>query len=359
MYLLTGDKGNLMTCDNIYRNVCEGIARQSRTSKRITFLEGPYGIYSIGAVLNDRLGDTKQSDELLLKVLQISQTVIQDRERGVSYEILYGKCGYLQCLLFIYKQKQIYLDGSLKKQLEGAIKALVIDTVQFGMEFSAKEHSQSPLMYEWHSSKYLGAAHGLAGILYMLMDSLEVLNHDNEIDENSFFTKAKQLMRDSIDYLVTCQFPSSGNFPSRKENTEDKLVQWCHGAPGIIPTLIKSSQFFGEPSYLQVAEIASRVIWTKGLLKKGVGLCHSISGNAYSFLLLYQSTHKLQYLYQVVEFTKLCCNEQFFKQLHTPDNPLSLFEGDGGLAWLLQDLIFLKSKGQENLKSCNFNFPTY
>ena len=30
-------------------------------------------------------------------------------------------------------------------------------------------HCPCPLMYEWHDKKYLGAAHGLAGIMYVLM----------------------------------------------------------------------------------------------------------------------------------------------------------------------------------------------
>ena len=38
-----------------------------------------------------------------------------------------------------------------------------------GESLSAKEHSKSPLMYEWHGKKYVGGAHGLAGIFYMLL----------------------------------------------------------------------------------------------------------------------------------------------------------------------------------------------
>jgi hypothetical protein len=35
---------------------------------------------------------------------------------------------------------------------------------------------------------------------------------------------------------------------------------------------------------------ASDVVWERGLLKKGVGLCHGISGNAYLFLYLFRVT---------------------------------------------------------------------
>lgn len=39
-------------------------------------------------------------------------------------------------------------------------------------------------------------------------------------------------MKPSLYYLQRLQF-SSGNFPSSTGNPSDKLIQWCHGAPGI------------------------------------------------------------------------------------------------------------------------------
>ena len=41
--------------------------------------------------------------------------------------------------------------------------------MESGQKLARKEHSHSPLMYEWHDKKYLGAAHGLAGIFFTLM----------------------------------------------------------------------------------------------------------------------------------------------------------------------------------------------
>ena len=38
-----------------------------------------------------------------------------------------------------------------------------------GEKLARKERSDFPLMYEWHEKKYLGAAHGFAGIFYTLM----------------------------------------------------------------------------------------------------------------------------------------------------------------------------------------------
>ena len=45
--------------------------------------------------------------------------------------------------------------------------------VESGKGLARKERSDFPLMYEWHEKKYLGAAHGLAGILYILMQYVQ------------------------------------------------------------------------------------------------------------------------------------------------------------------------------------------
>lgn len=38
-----------------------------------------------------------------------------------------------------------------------------------GKSYAKARGLKSPLMYMWHDSEYLGGAHGLAGILYLLL----------------------------------------------------------------------------------------------------------------------------------------------------------------------------------------------
>jgi hypothetical protein len=40
----------------------------------------------------------------------------------------------------------------------------------------------------------------------------------------------------TIDYLLGLSFPS-GNLPSSVGNDTDRLVHWCHGAPGFVAVL--------------------------------------------------------------------------------------------------------------------------
>ena len=83
-------------------------------------------------------------------------------------------------------------------------------------------------MYEWHGKKYLGAAHGLAGILHVLMDM--ELTPDEQED-----------VKASLRYVIRTRFPS-GNYPSSEDSESDRLVHWCHGAPGVALTLAKAAQ---------------------------------------------------------------------------------------------------------------------
>lgn len=48
---------------------------------------------------------------------------------------------------------------------------VVTAIVESGKNMSAeqKKTERCPLLYEWHKKQYIGAAHGMAGIYYMLM----------------------------------------------------------------------------------------------------------------------------------------------------------------------------------------------
>lgn len=51
-------------------------------------------------------------------------------------------------------------------------------------------------MYEWHESLYLGAAHGVAGIMYMLLYLVSYLSQ----------AELQDLVKPTIDYLATLRY---------------------------------------------------------------------------------------------------------------------------------------------------------
>lgn len=85
-----------------------------------------------------------------------------------------------------------------------------------------------PLMYEWHGKRYWGAAHGLAGIMNVLMH-MEL--EPDEIKD----------VKGTLSYMIQNRFPS-GNYLSSEGSESDRLVHWCHGAPGVALTLVKAAQ---------------------------------------------------------------------------------------------------------------------
>jgi lantibiotic modifying enzyme len=87
-------------------------------------------------------------------------------------------------------------------------------------------------MYEWHNKKYYGAAHGITGILFVLLQAGE-----KYITEDIM----KNYIKASIDYLKSKMY-TSGNVPSSHGSENDKLIHWCHGAPGAIHLFLLSSQ---------------------------------------------------------------------------------------------------------------------
>ena len=82
---------------------------------------------------------------------------------------------------------------------------------------------------------------------------------------------------------------------------------------------------FGDKKYLDGALRCGEVVWEKGLLRKGYGLCHGAAGNAYTFLQLYKLTGQDHQLYRAAKFGEWCLSSD--QQCPIADHPNSLFEG--------------------------------
>ena len=55
-------------------------------------------------------------------------------------------------------------------------------------------------------------------------------------------------------------------------------MQWDHGSPGVSAGLFAAARVFGDASYLAAAMRAQDDAWRRGILTKGLMLCHGISG---------------------------------------------------------------------------------
>lgn len=166
-----------------------------------------------------------------------------------------------------------------------------------------------------------GAAHGLSSVLQMLLSYQDMLSGAE-----------KDLVWQSVDFLMNqeqnCNWPAELGAIIEREN---ELVHWCHGAPGtpssvtvsvhrcsyiilVVYSTVKvmpPSSHAGvaylfakaylinkKPQYLDTCIRSGELVWQKGLLKKGPGICHGVAGSAYVFLLLYRLTGNSKYIYR-------------------------------------------------------------
>ncbi|XP_008280962.1 glutathione S-transferase LANCL1 isoform X2 [Stegastes partitus] len=288
----------------------------------VTFLCGDAGPLAVAAVVYYRLQRPQETDECINRLLQYHQTVVAG-SGGVPDEMLYGRVGYLYSLVFI--NQQLGQDRIPLQYIQQISESVLASGEHLSRKFRLQ--NQSPLMYEWYQELYVGAAHGLAGIFYFLMQPGFV-----SVEEH-----VHRLVKPSVDHVCRLKFPT-GNYPPCIGDDRDLLVHWCHGSPGVVYMLLQAYRAFGIPQYLGDALQCGEVVWRYGLLKKGYGLCHGAAGNAYTFLALYRQTQDPKHLYRACMFADWCMN--YGKHgCRTPDTPFSLFEGMAGTIYFLADLL--------------------
>ncbi|XP_018851069.1 lanC-like protein GCR2 [Juglans regia] len=308
-YQVTKNQNDLKLCSELVK-ACDSA---SGDSGRVTFICGRAGVCALGAVIAKHAGDKRLLDHYLtqFKVIKLPS--------DLPNELLYGRAGFLWACSFL--NKHIGKDTISASRTRTAVN----DIIKAGRRRSSK--GKCPLMYEWHGKRYWGAAHGLAGIMHVLMD-MEL--KPDEVED----------VKGTLRYMMKNCFPS-GNYPSSEGSESDRLVHWCHGAPGIALTLVKAAEAFGADEFLQAAVEAGEVVWHRGLLKR-VGICHGISGNAYVFLSLFRLTGNAKYLYRAKAFACFLLDraQKLISEgkMHGGDRPYSLFEGMGGMAYLFLDM---------------------
>ncbi|KAI3427545.1 uncharacterized protein J3R85_009373 [Psidium guajava] len=309
-FQVTKNESDLKLCSEIIR-ACDAA---SRDSGRVTFICGQAGVCALGAVVAKHSCDERLLDHYLTRFKEIQLP------RDLPNELLYGRAGFLWAGSFLNKH--------IGKEMISAarMREVVDDVIKYGRRLA--KGGKCPLMYEWHGKKYWGAVHGLAGIMHVLMDM--PLKPD-EVED----------VKGTLRYMIKNRFPS-GNYPSSEGSETDRLVHWCHGAPGVALTLVKAAEVFGGKEFLQAAVDAGEVVWNRGLLKR-VGICHGISGNAYVFLSLCRLTGNAEYLYRAKAFACFLQDRALRLisegKMHGGDRPYSLFEGIGGMACLFMDMI--------------------
>ncbi|KAG2498344.1 hypothetical protein HYH03_003603 [Edaphochlamys debaryana] len=270
-------------------------------------------------------------------------------------EFLYGRAGYLQGAQLL---NLVIGPGTVAPEV---VEGVATEILESGKEMAGRLRWQRqdtpapPLFFMWPQREkgepYLGAAHGMMGILFALLHVPAVVAEEGE------------LLRACLAFVATHELDApgcpgrGGHYPTRMAVTAQELaasraapdaegggggkvlVHWCHGAPGAVFLWCKAHEVFGDPAYLAAAERSGEVVWALGLLRKGHGLCHGTSGNAYALLALHRATGHPHWLARARQFAAHVGSPEGRSVYDQPDRPLSLFEGRGGALCLLADLL--------------------
>ncbi|KAK8717347.1 hypothetical protein V6N13_044618 [Hibiscus sabdariffa] len=334
-YEVSGNRQDLLLAAGIV-DACLPVVRAS--TRHVTFLCGGGGVFSVGAVVASYLGDHQRLALFLNLFRQVAQEKAlpvgpEEGGFGMSYDLLYGRAGFLWAALFLNKHLG-------EETVPNDVLMPIVDAILAAGRTGASDLPACPLMYRWHGTRYWGAANGLAGILHVLLHF--PLSEDDEVD-----------VKGTLRYMMSNRFPHSGNYPSSEGNPRDKLVQWSHGATSMALTLAKASEVYPNHREFRDAAIeAGEVVWKNGLVKK-VGLADGIAGNAYAFLSLYRLTGETIYKERAKAFASfLYHNKRKLvnvehgrgrgrgrgRELGT-DHSYSLFQGLAGIACLWFDLV--------------------
>lgn len=151
--------------------------------------------------------------------------LFESAQEDDAQELLYGQSGYLYSLLYLHKL-------GFKSEKVEQMANTIVDTglrqyeAQSKKKFSVKD-PEARLFYQFHKKEYIGAAHGLSGILHLLLTSF--LRCGPFKDQLSMFA----LVSKSVSFLISRQQPNGNWGSSSKIGSTADLVQFCHGAPGM------------------------------------------------------------------------------------------------------------------------------
>ena len=322
-----------------------GTSFHRKMMRRVTLLESPWvGATVMHIVIHHELAKRKDATETTSRASALAEKLVQvcdplhfPRE---ECDVLYGRAGAIQAILFL---RQAIPGDRTEELTTDCVLTLARDIIAEGQRYAASQRPniELPLLWKWHDTHYLGAAHGVVGILHTLLclspQELSILNEEFDIHN-----KIQQTIKALYDKYC---WPS-GNLDSsikdpryHRHQRVDRLVHWCHGATGHVLLLMKAYEVYKDIKYMQrAAQIADNVLWKRGLLKKGVGLCHGISGNAYALQAVGRYENRAVTTRRVHAFARFAL-EHLSSLENVPDDPYSLYNGLAGFCTLLIDVL--------------------
>ncbi len=165
----------------------------------------------------------------------------------------------------------------------------------------------------------IGAGHGMAG------NAFSILRGGQSGAAKALAAEALRATAIEADGLAS--WPQYAITPRRGRT--DLLVQWCHGAPGMITSL---SAALDDDESDRLLRAGGELIWKAGPLAKGAGLCHGTAGNGFAFLELFRRTGDERWLDRARRFAMHAIEQSDRMAAGYGQRRYSLWTGDLGIA---------------------------
>lgn len=172
----------------------------------------------------------------------------------------------------------------------------------------------------------LGAGHGMAG------NASSILRGGPHAAAKALAAEA--LCATAIERGRLANWPQSAITPRR--GRRDLLVQWCHGAPGMITSL---SAALDDAESDRLLRAGGELTWQAGPLAKGAGLCHGTAGNGFALLELFRRTGDSLWLDRARRFAMHAIEQSDRMAARHGRRRYSLWTGDPGVAVYLHSCL--------------------
>ncbi|CAG8766113.1 1545_t:CDS:2 [Racocetra fulgida] len=193
-------------------------AVQNSSPKHVGFIGSHIGPLALAVVVYETIEkNTPESLKYLDTILDKYHSLSLQED---SNELLYGRAGYLYALIFIRKyckDNEEIMSRIRNDKLKEIIKLIIKDGRDGAKRITdlmtINDNVTKPaLMWSWHNSEYIGAIHGVAGIITTILQCGELaLPYMDELFQ-------------TIEWLIGI-VQMDKNYPARIQSTHDDLIQ--------------------------------------------------------------------------------------------------------------------------------------
>jgi hypothetical protein len=180
------------------------------------------------------------------------------------------------------------------------------------------------------TGQFLGPVHGYAGNMQALLKGWDWLTEAQQ-------ARVKAAILATLNANAWRTEQGANWQPRVNRETPVYLVQYCHGAPGMVTAL--ADPRVATPELVELLEDGARLVWGAGALAKGSNLCHGTGGNGYAFLKLHALTGDPTWLGHARVFAMTAIEQYRAAKAEYGRGRYSLWTGDVGLAVYLHECL--------------------